>query len=79
MLDCEASPEFLCMEVNIITFLVDYDTISNDKPVMAQFDFGPKDVVFTKPKELVNHLKPLFMHDHIDGTPISHMMIDVWL
>jgi hypothetical protein len=44
--------------------------------VMTQFDFVPKDVVFTKPKELVNHLKPLFVHDHIDGTLISHMMID---
>jgi hypothetical protein len=31
MLDCEASPELLCMEVNIITFSVDYDIINNDK------------------------------------------------
>jgi hypothetical protein len=43
---------------------------------VAQFDFGPKDAVFTKPKELVNHLKSLFIRRHIDGTPISHMMID---
>jgi hypothetical protein len=44
--------------------------------VMALFDFGPKDVVFTKPNELVNHLKLLFVHGHNDGTTISRMMID---
>jgi hypothetical protein len=37
------------MEVNVITFSVDYDIISDDEPVVAQFDFGPKQVVFTKP------------------------------
>jgi hypothetical protein len=43
---------------------------------MALFDFGPKDVVFTKPNELVNHLKLLFVHGLNDGTTISRLMID---
>jgi hypothetical protein len=43
---------------------------------MAQFDFGPKEVVFTKPKESVNHLKSFFVRGHIDGTPISRLLID---
>jgi hypothetical protein len=30
----------------------------------------------TKPKELVNHLKPLYVRDHIDGTPVYRMLID---
>jgi hypothetical protein len=55
-----ASPEHLGMDVNVITFSVDYTIIGDDEPVVAQFNFGPKETVFTKPKELVNHLKPLF-------------------
>lgn len=43
---------------------------------MAQFDFGPKEVVFTKSKESVNHLKPLYMCSHIDRMLISRMLID---
>jgi hypothetical protein len=44
--------------------------------VVAQFDFGPKDVMFTKPKELVNHLKPLFLCGLVDGIPVSRMLVD---
>jgi hypothetical protein len=36
--------------------------------LFAQFYFGPKKAAFTKPKELVNHLKSLFVRGHIDGT-----------
>jgi hypothetical protein len=52
------------------------DIIDDDEYVVAQFDFGPKEVVFTKPKELVNHLKPLFVRDHIDGLLIARMLVD---
>jgi hypothetical protein len=64
------------MEINLITFSIDYDIFGDDEPVMAHFDFGPNHAVFTKPTKLLNHLKPLFMHSHIDGTPISSMMVD---
>lgn len=63
------------MEINLITFSIDYDIFGDDEPVMAHFDFGPNHAVFTKPTKLLNHLKPLFMHGHIDGTPISRMLI----
>jgi hypothetical protein len=76
MVDYEASPKNTVIEINVITFSIDYDIISDDELVMAQFNFGPKYVVFTKPKASVNHLKPLFVRGHIDGTPISRMMID---
>jgi hypothetical protein len=55
------------MDVNIITFSADCTIIGNDEPVVAQFDFGPKEAAFTKPKESVNHLKPLFVRGHIVG------------
>jgi hypothetical protein len=71
-----ASPKHSGMDVNVITFSTDYTTIGDDEPVVAQFDFGPKELVFTKPKESVNHLKPLFVHGHIDGIPIARMLVD---
>ena len=66
MIDYKACPDNPGIEINVITFSID----------MAQVDFGPKETVFTKPKELVNHLKLLFVHGHIDGTLISRMLID---
>jgi hypothetical protein len=37
---------------------------------------GPKEVVFEKPKESCQHLKPLYVRGHIDGKLISRMLID---
>jgi hypothetical protein len=76
MVDYEASPEHLGMKINVIAFLADYDNIGDDETILAQFDFGHKEVVFTKLKKLVNHLKSLFMCGHINGIPISRMFID---
>jgi hypothetical protein len=36
----------------------------------------PKEAAFTKPKESVNHLKPLFVRGHIDGILIAKMLVD---
>jgi hypothetical protein len=76
LVDYEASPEHTCMDINVVTFSADCTIIGDDEPVVAQFDFGPKEAAFTKPKESVNHLKPLFMRDHIDGIPIAKMLVD---
>jgi hypothetical protein len=76
LVDYEASPERLGMDVNVITFSTDCTIIGDNEPVVAQFDFGPKEVAFTKPKELINHLKPLFVRGHIDGVPIAKMLVD---
>jgi hypothetical protein len=74
--DYEALLEHLGMELNVITFLADYNIIDDDEPMVAHFDFGPKEAVFTKPKESVNHLKSLYVCGHIDGTPIFMMLVD---
>jgi hypothetical protein len=76
LVDYEASLERLGMDVNVITFSVDCTIIGDNEPVVAQFYFGPKEAVFTKPKESVNHLKPLFVRGHIDGIPIAKMLVD---
>jgi hypothetical protein len=76
LVDYEASPEHPGMDVNVITFSADYTIVSDDEPVVAQFDFGPKEAAFTKLKESVNHLKPLFVHGHIDGILIAKMLVD---
>jgi hypothetical protein len=76
LVDYEASPECPGMDVNVITFSADYTIVGDDEPVVAQFNFGPKEAAFTKPKKSVNHLKPLFVRGHIDGIPIAKMLVD---
>jgi hypothetical protein len=76
LVDYEASPERPGMDVNIITFSADCTIVGDDEPVVAQFDFGPKEAAFTKPKESVNHLKSLFVRGHIDGISIAKMLVD---
>jgi hypothetical protein len=36
----------------------------------------PKEVMFEKPEESSQHLKPLYIQGHINGMPISRMLID---
>lgn len=75
MVDCEASSEHIGMEINVIIFLANYNIVGDNEFVAAQLDFGPREMVFTKPKEPFNHLKPLYMSGHIDGTLISKMLV----
>ena len=76
LVDYEASSENTGMDINVITFSIDCTIVDDDEPVVAQFDFGPKETAFTKPNESVNHLKPLLVHGHIDGIPIAKMLVD---
>jgi hypothetical protein len=76
LVDYEASLERPGMDVNVITFSADCTIVGDDEPVVSQFDFGPKETAFTKPKKSVNHLKPLFVRGHIDGIPIAKMLVD---
>jgi hypothetical protein len=64
------------MDVNVIMFSTDCAIIGDNEPVVAHLDFVPKEAAFTKPKESVNHLKPLFVRSHIDGIPIAKMLVD---
>jgi hypothetical protein len=76
LVDYEASTERPGMDVNVITFSVDCTIVDDNEPGVSQFDFGSKEATFTKPKESVNHLKPLFVCGHIDGVPIAKMLVD---
>jgi hypothetical protein len=76
LVDYEASPKCPGMDVHVITFSADCTFVGDDEPVVAQFDFSPKEAAFTNQKESVNHLKPLFVRGHIDGIPIAKMLVD---
>jgi hypothetical protein len=76
LVDYEASPEHPGMDINVIRFSADCNIIGDGEPIVAEFDFGPKEVAFTKPKESVNHLKPLFVRGHIDVISIAKMLVD---
>jgi hypothetical protein len=43
---------------------------------VAQISLGPEEAVFEMPEELSHHLKSLYIRCHIDGRPISMMLID---
>jgi hypothetical protein len=64
------------MDVNVIMFSADCTIIGDDEPVVAQFNFGPKEAAFTKPKESDNHLNLVFVRCHVDGIPIAKMLVD---
>jgi hypothetical protein len=76
LVDYGAMPEHSGMDINVIMFSADCTIIGDDEPVVDQFNFGPKEAAFTKPKEPVNHLTPLFVRGHIDGIPIAKMLVD---
>jgi hypothetical protein len=76
LVNYEASPEHPGMDINVITFSADCNIIGDDEPVVAQFDFGPKEAAFTKLMESMNYLKSLFVRGHIDGIPIAKMLVD---
>ena len=74
-MDYEASLERSNMEINVVCFSEEYYAVSKEEEV-ALLDFGPREAVFQKPKESDNHLKALYMREHINGRPISHMLVD---
>ncbi|RLM78655.1 uncharacterized protein C2845_PM12G13800 [Panicum miliaceum] len=62
------------LEINVVCLSSDYYVIPDED--IAQLSFGPRDAIFQKPKELDNHLKALYMKGHINGRPISRMLVD---
>jgi hypothetical protein len=75
MLDYEPSPVRVDMDVNMIYLSsMDYSLVGDDEVV--EMSFGPRDAVFQRPKDLENHLKLLYIRGHLDGTPISQMLIN---
>jgi hypothetical protein len=75
MLDYEPLSVREDMDVNVIYLSsVDYSLVGDDEVV--EMSFGPHDAVFQRPKDWKNHLKLLYIQGHLDGKPISQMLID---
>jgi hypothetical protein len=63
------------MDVNMVYLSsVDYSLIGDDE--VAEMSFGPRDAVFQRLKDSENHLKPMYIQGHLDGMPISQMLVD---
>jgi hypothetical protein len=70
----DGSPLSIDMDINMV-FTLPVEFRGDDEEVL-QLCLGPKEAMFEKPEELSQHLKLLYIRDHIDGRPISRMLID---
>ena len=61
-------------EINVVHLSSDYFIVLEEE--VAHLQFGPHDAMFQKPKESENHLKALYMRGHINGKPVTHMLVD---
>ena len=55
-------------------FSDDYWAIPEEEA--SHLDFGPHEAIFQKPKDLDNFLKALYVRGHINGKPVSRMLVD---
>jgi hypothetical protein len=74
LVDYSSSPERMNLEINVVHLFVD-GSVSTEED-LTHLNFGPKDAIFQKPKDTDNHLKALYMKGHINGKPISRMLVD---
>ena len=63
------------MEVNVVVLSTDYYIMADDSTA-AKFNFSTESVVFQKPDDSINHLKPLHVKGYINGTPVHSMLVD---
>ena len=73
-MDYEASSERTNFEINAVHLSSDYFVVSEED--LAHLQFGPREAMFQKPSEKDNHLKALYMRGHINGKPITRMLVD---
>ena len=76
MLDYEPTPVHEGMDINMVYYLPAEFRAVDEEGEVAQLDFGPKNAIFEKPKEPVTHLKPLYLRGHINGSPLTRMLVD---
>jgi hypothetical protein len=70
----DGSPPPTGMDINMVfTLSIKFRGVEKE---VSQMCLGPKKDVFEKPKESSQQLKPLYIQGHIDGKPISRMLID---
>jgi hypothetical protein len=62
------------MDINMVfTLPAEFRGIEEE---VAQICLGPKEVMFEKPEESSQHLKPLYIQGHINRKPIFRMLVD---
>ena len=74
LVDYEASPKHTNMDINVVHLSSDYFVVLEED--MSHLQFGPREAVFQKPSEKDNHLKVLNMRGHINGKPVTRMLVD---
>jgi hypothetical protein len=74
LVDYSSSPERMNLDINVIHMSMDGYGLSEED--VAHLDFGPKEAILQKPIATENHLKALYMKEHINGKPISRMLVD---
>jgi hypothetical protein len=68
------SPPPIGMGINMV-FMLSAE-FRGDEEEVAQMCLSPKEAMFEKPEESSQHMKQLYVRGHIDGRPISQMLID---
>jgi hypothetical protein len=69
----DGSPPPTSMDVNMV-FMLPAEIRGAEEDV-SQMCLGPKEAMFEKPEESSQYLKPLYIQGHIDGKPISRMLV----
>jgi hypothetical protein len=74
LLIMDRSPPPIGMDLNMVfTLSAEFRGVEEE---VAQMCLGPKEVMFEEPKESSQYLKPFYIWGHIDGKPVSRMLID---
>jgi hypothetical protein len=70
----DGSPPLTDMDINMVfTLPTEFRGIEEE---VAQMCLSPKEAMFEKSEESSHHLKPLYIWGHIDGRPISRMLVN---
>jgi hypothetical protein len=75
LLDYEPFPEHNDMEVNVV-YLSFTDCSLLEEEEVSQLALGPQDAIFKKLAESEDHLKPIYIHGHLNGMPVDRMLVD---
>jgi hypothetical protein len=75
LLDYEPSLAHDGLEINVI-YLSSTDYSLLEEWEVSQLALGPQDIIFKKTAESGDHLKPLYICGHLDGTPMARMLVD---
>jgi hypothetical protein len=70
----DGSPPPTGMDINMVFTLP--AKFRGAEEEVAQMCLSPKEAMFEKPEESSQHMKQLYVRGHINGRPISRMIID---